>query len=631
MKKLLIIFLISSVLTNLKAQNIFYSTAFIPDSLLKNANAVIRKNDITLQIFDISNITYKVHYAITILNPIASDLANILIYYDSFSKVNNIIGTVYDKNGNKVKKIKKSEIQDYSTFADFSLIDDSRIKYYTPLMPTCPFTIEYEYLITYSTSMFYPQWYIFPDYKVSVQSSSYNVISDEKYYRYFEKNFDDKFPITKTNYPESVKWRVSNLKAVEKEPYSPDYTEFMPILYFAPNNFKMEGYTGNMENWQNFGKWIYELNSTKNNLSDETKSKIKLLIANTTDTIEMVKILYEYMQSKTRYVSIQLGIGGFQPFESKFVDEKGYGDCKALSNYMYSILDAAGIKSNYILVRAGEDAANIMTEFTLSQFNHATLCVPINNDTIWLECTSQKMPFGFIGTFTDNRDVLLITDDGGKIVHTKEYKQSENIKSTKAIVKIDSIGAANAEINIKYSGLKYDDAMSYLYLTTDEQKKQLYETIDIADFQILNYKITENKALIPSINQELNISSNNYATLSGKRMFLTLNMLSKITEAPTKVDFRQTEVEIKRGYIDSDTIEYEIPQSFKIEYLTTNQTIDSDFGNYKIEISKSENKIMYIRTLTINKGNYPAEKYEDLIDFIKQIIKLDAEKIVILR
>ena len=121
-----------------------------------------------------------------------------------------------------------------------------------------------------------------------------------------------------------------------------------------------------------------------------------------------------------------MGIGGWQPFEASLVDQYGYGDCKALSNYTKSLLESLNIEARYTLVKAGEDEPNIISDFPSRQFNHVILCVPNQGDTLWLECTSQTNPFGYTGTFTSDRDVLVVTDGGGKIVHTPVYSQKDN-------------------------------------------------------------------------------------------------------------------------------------------------------------------------------------------------------------
>ena len=155
-------------------------------------------------------------------------------------------------------------------------------------------------------------------------------------------------------------------------------------------------------------------------------------------------MVYEYFQNKTRYVNVQIGIGGWQPIEANTVDRLGYGDCKALAFYLKTLLDKVGVKSYYTIIHAGNDAEALIKDFPSNQFNHVILCVPMENkkDTIWLESTNQIIPFGYIGTFTDDRDALLIDESGGRIVHTPKYTAQDNIIIRKATVTLMENGQA---------------------------------------------------------------------------------------------------------------------------------------------------------------------------------------------
>jgi len=82
------------------------------------------------------------------------------------------------------------------------------------------------------------------------------------------------------------------------------------------------------------------------------------------------------MQDHTRYISIQLGIGGWQPFDAAFVQEHGYGDCKALSNYMVALLKTAGITAYSVLIRPGDYRYTFNESFPSNQFTHVIVCVP---------------------------------------------------------------------------------------------------------------------------------------------------------------------------------------------------------------------------------------------------------------
>src|SRR5690606_35617022 len=111
---------------------------------------------------------------------------------------------------------------------------------------------------------------------------------------------------------------------------------------------------------------------------------IQALVKDIDDPKQKAQKICEYVQKKTRYISVQIGIGGFQPMPADDVDRLSYGDCKALTNYMLTLLKSVGINSYYAVVQAGSLKKYAIPDFaSMNQFNHVILCIPFANDTAW--------------------------------------------------------------------------------------------------------------------------------------------------------------------------------------------------------------------------------------------------------
>lgn len=345
---------------------------------------------------------------------------------------------------------------------------------------------------------------------------------------------------------------------------------------------------------------------------------------------DKIRAVYQYVQDKTRYISIQLGIGGFQPFPATTVDELGYGDCKALSNYTYSLLKNVGIESNYTWVYGGSNPPKIDKYFPADRFNHIILCVPNKQDTIWLECTSQTNPFGYQGTFTGDRDVMIVTEDGGKIVHTTVYGKDVNTEHSITKVQVGRDGKAIADVQIKYSGLQYENNSLdwYVDYSEEEQKKWIYKNTEIPDFIVKEFSFTVNKKQIPSTTQLMTVEIPRLAQPNGKRVFLELNLLNKSTSIPKKYNERKTDLILSFQGIDVDTIVYEIPEHLHTEYLPEPIDIESEFGRYNATAPFENGKLTYIRRQEYNKGRFAKELYEDYSEYKRKIAKADKSKVV---
>jgi len=608
-----------------------YETTALLETLKENAHAIIRTHETTFTVKSINSAVQRVHYAVTILNENAVRQAYVYVPYDKLSKVNYLKGTLYDKTGKEIKTLKKTDIQDISAISDFSVYEDNRLKAARLTHVQYPYTVEFDYEISYNGLLFYPTWQPQDETNLSVENAKFQVILPLGLkFRHKAVNLTQKPEVITTDKNQTYTWQVTNLEALEEVPFQPAFAEILPTVYTAPTEFEIEGYKGNMDTWASFGQWINQLNADKEKLSEATVTKLKALVANAPDDLAKVQKIYEHLQANTRYVSIQLGIGGFQPFEASFVDSKGYGDCKALSNYMHAMLKAVGVNSNYTLIRAGQDVNDIQVDFPSLQFNHVVLCVPMAKDSLWLECTSQTASLGYAGHFTGNRHALLITPEGGKIVKTPVYGATDNLQKRKATVQLDAVGNGAATVETVYTGLQQDDVSGLLTAGTEDQKKYLYNQIHIPSFDIKKFEFDQQKGRLPQVTEKLAININKYGSVSGKRLFLTPNLMNQISTIPPKVDNRKLEVVTSWAFTDSDVIQYKLPDGvFQVEALPETQIIKSNFGEYTASFKIEQDVLTYTRTFTRHKGRYPSTAYPELQDFYRKISKADKMQVVL--
>ena len=614
------------------ADDVKYRVEDIPKPLLKDAKAVVRNEEISVEIKPNNKLVQRVKYAITILNKNGKSNGFFMQMYDENIKVNNIKAQMFDASGNQIKKKGGFEILDYAMIPDGTTYADYRIKAIDPEHFEYPYTVEYTYEVTLSEVINYPGWTPVEGFNIAIEKSSFTlIVSKQAICRYYEKNLTSKAKIQDEADRIVYSWELTNLQAYASENFSPALEDFTPEVIVAPITVEVEGYEGNFSTWEGFGLWINQLNKGKNNLSDDTKEKIRKLTEGITDERAKIKKLYEYMQNKTRYVGIQVGIGGFQPFDAATVDRLSYGDCKALSNYMKSLLETVGIDSRYTLVQAGDDNPVIHIDFASNQFNHVVLCVPLAADTVWLECTSQQNPFNYMGTFTSDRKALVIDDKGGKLVNTPDLKIALNLESRKTDVILDPSGNGFADVRTCYHGATYDNYGYILHSDQADRKKLVTRRIHVPNFELDNFTINEDKNEKPFITERINLSFTSYSTKVGDKMMLCLNMMNKLDESPFHATSRKTAVSFKWPVYEIDTVIYTLPQGYTLEKIPAKITLQSDFGYYTTEVTKTGNSIQYIRTFQVFKAEHPVDRYDEIVTFFEKIVTADENKVILTR
>lgn len=606
-----------------------YNSFLIPQELKTKANAVVRYENQTVEIRAYNKMYVTTKRVVTILNKYGNRHQNAYEFYDRNTKIKELEVHIYDALGEEIKKVKSRDFSDESAVSGGTLYSDNRVKYlsYTPVK--YPYTIEYYSEVEFRSTAFVPQWRPIDSYNLAIQHSEYNLIneSDVKI-RFKQQNFED-YTIEELSPTHFV---AKNLKAIKSEEYSPDLIAVIPSLKSALTQFDMEGVEGVNNNWEDFGKWMYDkLITGTDQLPQSAIDEVKTLTKDVEDKIERAKLVYKYMQDKTRYISVQVGIGGWKPMLANEVDRLGYADCKGLTNYTKALLEAVEVPSYYTVVWGDRNIKDIDKEFSVTEGNHVILCVPNDDENIFLECTSQTNPFGFTAGFTDDRDVLLVTPEGGKIVHTKKYLAEDSQQKTFAAVKVDETGGFTADVTIETTGYQYGLHEGIINKSARDQElyyKNYWDNINSLDINSMNYNNDKSKIIFT---EKLTVSATKYGSKTGNRIILQPNMFNKISAIPPRYSERQLDFEIDRGYKDVDEFIINLPANMKVEAISDMEIIETKFGSYTSKIEALDvNRLKYTRTYIMYQGNYEKDDYKSFRDFRKKIVKADKSKIVLI-
>ena len=614
------------------SQKINYASLLIPPELKENANAVIRDNAIEITIEAVDEMVVHRRKVITILNKSGNADASIGQSYNDDTKITKLSAIIYDAFGNQIKKYSKGKFLDESAVSGGTLYSDARVKYVRYVPTTYPYTIVFESEYKTSSTGFVPSWFPTNGYFVSIQKSQYTLNNPLKIGIRTKKQHFKEYPIEDSSTETDLHYVFENQKAIKPENATISSRDFMPYLKVALNDFALKGVRGSASNWKEFGKWRYDfLKNGKEKPTDLMKLKMLDLVKGIDDPIEKARIVYNYVQNRTRYISVQEGIGGWEPIAASIVDKVGYGDCKGLTNYTKTLLDAVGVKSHYSVVWAGEGKRSVEKDFFSMQGNHVILNIPNNGNDVWLECTSQTIPFGFLGDFTDDRNVLVITPEGGVIKRTPAYKNEKNSQITKASIQLDAAGSVSATLERVSKGLQFDDKSYYDRYSEEELIKEYKSEVWSYNnnLEIVSVALQKDKENIV-FTENVEVSIQNYATINTQEYLFRVNVFDRNSFVPKRYRKRTLPLKIGRGYKDVAEYEIKIPKEYVLGVLPPVKELTTKFGSYKVHFTKiDDTTFRYKKVMIIKEGVFPKEDYKLYRSFRRSIAKQEGIRIAI--
>lgn len=632
MRRRLLFLACSSFVLFAHAQDISLSLSAltVPEALKKDANAVYRLDEGLLDIRSSSAYTFKVHQVVTLLNARAAYYLDHHLGVDKFRKVEKVNIRMFDALGHLTGAYDKKDFETGAAYDGISLVTDDKVMHLKTPAPGYPCTADIQYTINVSGYIELPNWFV-NNHDASTEVFRFEVrVPGEIDIRQRTLNFDITPKVETEGALKHYVWEAKNIQVKKLEADGFETALYLPQVEVAPNAFEYDGYKGSFKSWKDFGQWNYQLYEEKNPFAEPRLSEIRDMVRSAGTEKEKIAILYHHLQKNMRYVSIQLGIGGFKPFAVRFVDDKRYGDCKALTNYMRYLLKVAGIKSYPALINAGTNKIPADPQFPSDPFNHVILCVPGAKDTTWLECTSNTNKAGELGSFTENRKALLLTEEGGVLVNTPASSYHSNRVVIQNEVQIGEDGGGQVLSQISSWG---DAASFYEYvkqLSDDEQREAL--------IRYLQYKEPEGLEMQAGEGSEytgLHIKRSYpklYDFSAGNKYFFPL-CLDKLGDRTLQAARRETEYVFSYPYEKTDSTIFLLPAGFSAESIPADKELATELTLYKRSFvwDKAANKLLVVSCLALKSRVIPPARYGAVVQFFKEVAELEDENLILLK
>jgi hypothetical protein len=436
-------------------------------------------------------------------------------------------------------------------------------------------------------------------------------------------------------------WEITDSPAIEVEPQMPPWTviEGHMIVKYFPRDPKMRPKTSG--SWNDIALWYQGLIEPRRVATPEIKSKVAELTSGLQDPIDKIRALASFAQRQIRYQAVEIGIGGHQPHAAGDTFQHRYGDCKDKATLLNTMLQEIGIQSYNVMI--SPERGVVRPDFPLLYFGHSIIAIhlPDNisdaglygivNDPqlgrlLFFDPTDEYLPVGYLPWELQDNDALVVTANGGKLVHIPLFPSAANRLVRTAKLNLNATGDLSGEIHeMEWGGPAAQRREEFL----DVQPAKRAEIFDhfLAGF-LNNFNLTG--ATLGNLEQndesfvlDYKFVSTGYASSAGDLLFVRPRVVGDKSTSYlrlfTQQKPRKYPIQFEEATRQDDVFDITLPPGYVVDGLPKPVQAECDYATYKSETSVVNGVMHYKRSFEIKDVTIPTEKLPAIRDFLQQV------------
>lgn len=442
-------------------------------------------------------------------------------------------------------------------------------------------------------------------------------------------------------------WKLHDIPAVAVEPGMPAWKSVASHLFLA---FSPPGKAPQLGSWPGIGSWFLELSRDRRIASSDIRAKVAEITAATSTDLERIRVLARFVQREVRYVSIQLGIGGFQPHPASEVFVNRYGDCKDKATLLAVMLAEAGIDSMPVLVNTARSHVQAGTPPSL-QFDHVILAIRLPRGTrddsllatideedgelLFFDPTDELTPLGRIrGELQDNVGLLVLPDQSRLVTLPRALPDRTGIHRS-ARFRLDDRGTLAGSVVETITGQEALAHRGALRAAPNQREGNRIVELRLAQslsaFNLVAATARNQDAIELPLQWEYELSAPAFARNTGELVIIRPRVLGiEAVTLPGEDNKREHDLMLVEPRLSRDEVVIEIPAGFAVESLPDSVEIDAGFAAYRSQTRFDGTTITYSRSHEIRELTIPASRIEEFRSLHREIAR-DERAVVVLK
>ncbi len=596
-----------------------------------DVNAVVLLTETETTVKDSGETITRVREVIRVLRPDGRDAAYQGVPFDDETKLNYMKGWSMSAKGQEYEA-KKEDALEVSAGAGYEVYSDEKAKVMRIPGVDVGTVVGVEWEQRRHPYTFEDHWFFQNRHPVERARFILHLPSSWEF-RAAWINHPEHAPISQAG---TYTWELTDIPRIENEDEMPHWRALAGQLIVTYFSEKAKGRT--YSNWNDFGAWYSQLTAGMRDPSSALQQKVQELAPATLPLLDRIKALTHFAQRDVRYAAIEIGIGGYQPHAATQVFSNRYGDCKDKATVLSSMLAQIGVKSYYVLVHTDR---GIYTEKTppTNGFNHVILAIelppasyPVSMPALYehprlghlliFDPTSTVVPLGQIPSYEQDNYGLLVSGEGGELVHLPLSHPELNRITRTAKLTLLPDGTVKGEVQeVRTGSLAAESRLRFAHETTADRRKILERFLGrmVGNFQ-LDSVTAEN---LDEIDKDLIIrykfSAEHYAKNAGPLLLVRPRVLGEKLGSLDMTKPRHYPYAFDVPTLQTDSFEFNLPEGYKVDELPEAAKAAFAFGEYSSKIENTGDMLKYTREYKIKTTSIPAEKIGDLNKFFREI------------